>query len=299
MTLSIMNLDIIQEFQVHPLARNLFQLTPKIKGYLHILHLLFFFLPSRLSLVKVRIRMMGKTVETVLDLRDMYQLDILVKNKNELVIPCILSSLIKEKSIVFDIGANCGWYSRVLGALNPEQVTILAFEPNRRAFFFLAKNATPNFFPIPFAVSNQPSKVLSGRVGFLRLSSGTEFRPQKDKSLYAFDDMEACSTTVDAVAKALHLQPTFLKIDVEGHELEVIQGAVASLPGVEAVVIEINEHHNQEDQRRRHEIFQLFQRYQFKCVYQISVQDKIIELIEEGSTPAGDILFSRKPVMFT
>lgn len=291
-----MKLDIIQEFQVHPLFRKLIQLTPTIKGYLHILHFLFFFLPSRLSLVKVVVRMESKTVESVLDLRDMYQLDIMVKNKNDLVIPCILSSLIKEKSVVFDIGANCGWYSRVLGALNPGQATILAFEPNRSAFFYLAKNSTPNFFPLPLAVSDEAGIVLAGRQGPLRLSSGTVYQKRSQREAYAFHRRDVCSTTIDAVVEALGLKPSYLKIDVEGSELKVLQGAAKSLSTVKAIFVEINYPKNVEDERKKDQIFGLLGKNKFHHAYLISVQNKTIELIEPNEKPVGDILFTKNPV---
>lgn len=287
-----------QKFDLHPFCKYLFQITPKVKGYLQILHLLVKYLPEQVALVKVVLSFKAKNMYTFLDLRDKYQLDIVIKNKKELVIPCILSLLIKDASLVFDIGANCGWYSRVLAGICPGLATIVAFEPSHKAFHYLAKNAIPGFFPLPFAVTNHSSKVMVGELGFLRLSSGTEFREKMGESTYAFHDAESCSTTVDAVAHALRLQPTILKIDVEGHELEVLQGAVATLPSVEAVVVEINESQNHEGLIRRQEIFQLLGSHQFRFIYLISVKDMTIESIKDESQPAGDILFSKKPLSF-
>jgi FkbM family methyltransferase len=291
-------LEIKQEFHLHPLFLKFISFLPKIKGYLQLTHVLISFLPFKVPLIKVTVHFGGKKINTFLDLRDKYQLDIVIKDKSELVIPCVIYLLTKKESIVFDIGANCGWYSRILSALSSGQVTILAFEPNRHAFAYLSKNPIPNFFPIPFALSDQPTKVMVGKLGFLRLSSGTIYHQKPNECNYAFNGAETCSTTVDAVAKALRLQPTVLKLDVEGYELEVLRGAMASLPGTEAVVVEINESTSHEGLKRKEEIFHLLQDHQFRHAYLISVRNRTIEAIEGRDQPAGDILFTKTPLQF-
>jgi hypothetical protein len=61
------------------------------------------------------------------------------------------------------------------------------------------------------------------------LRSGTVFHKKSCDLAYAFGDTVECSTSVDAFAKALRLQSTVPKRDMERFELEVLRGARTSL----------------------------------------------------------------------
>jgi hypothetical protein len=48
-------------------------------------------------------------------------------------------------------------------------------------------------------------------------------------------------TTLDAITRRTHFErPDFLKLDVQGYELEVLKGAEQVLDSVEAVMLEVN-----------------------------------------------------------
>ena len=68
--------------------------------------------------------------------------------------------------------------------------------------------------------------------------------------------------TLDNICKGQDFCPTFLKIDVEGAELEVLEGATNILKSINALMVEITLH--------KKEIFQLLEKYGFQECYENS-----------------------------
>src|SRR6266404_5765713 len=54
------------------------------------------------------------------------------------------SRLIQPGAVVFDVGANCGYYSLLTGAMLRERVKVVAFEPSPRTFPRLRTNISLN-----------------------------------------------------------------------------------------------------------------------------------------------------------
>ena len=75
-------------------------------------------------------------------------------------------------------------------------------------------------------------------------------------------DIKVEVDTLDNICKEQDFYPTFLKIDVEGAELEVLQGATNILNSINALMVEITFH--------KKEIFQLLEKYGFQECYKNS-----------------------------
>jgi len=131
-----------------------------------------------------------------------------------------------EKPIVFDIGANVGAYTRTFLSVFGEACSIYAFEPSETAFKVLRANVSnPSVccFNLGFSdESRQASLYCDSRdstVASVYLRDGEEYGYHFVKS--ATVQLE----TLDEFCEVNNIERiNFLKMDVEGHELSVLQG---------------------------------------------------------------------------
>jgi len=135
-----------------------------------------------------------------------------------------IKKCIKPKDTVFDVGACIGEWSDAVFQVYPN-VTIHQFEPVPQTFEQL-KNES--IFRNKFALSNK-----TGQIEFYHYPSeirlSTEFRRSPEvEHLFSLvpDRIIVNTTTIDAycVEHQIH-KINFLKIDVEGNELFVLEGA--------------------------------------------------------------------------
>jgi FkbM family methyltransferase len=132
-----------------------------------------------------------------------------------------LVSLIKPK-VAIDVGAHLGSFTLLLARYAK---TVAAVEPDPRAVGILASaisaNRLSNVVVFPYACSSSDGKKLS-----LKLKGG-------GKSCIVLSPgghVTVKTITIDTIVEALRLEKVdFLKVDVEGHELEVLRGAQNTL----------------------------------------------------------------------
>lgn len=143
-------------------------------------------------------------------------------------------------STVFDVGANIGQSAKTYRAHFPD-AEIYCFEPVRRTFAELKNNLQEmkrvQCFRCALGSSAQKGlMVLKGSSNLFRLRSGSG-SPQ--------DDSDAPTEAVDVLTldgfcadnNIQHID--FLKIDTEGHDLEVLKGASAMLAGHEIDLVQV------------------------------------------------------------
>jgi FkbM family methyltransferase len=127
---------------------------------------------------------------------------------------------------VFDIGAHYGFYSLYASRLIGENSKVYSFEPCRRSFNFLRLNCginkTDNI--IPFQIG------LSDHDGFDKLYYCTN--PSGHSMVFGnfsgYEQVRVCK--LDTFISAIQLgQLDYVKVDVEGAELPVLQGAEETL----------------------------------------------------------------------
>lgn len=153
----------------------------------------------------------------------------------------------KESVLFVDVGANCGNYINLLKELHPN-ASLVAFEPNPKTYKILEKRFTDsNVITINKGLGNKESALkFYDRKDYDGSSShGSLYR----KVIEEFHKTEVVEMEVDIMTfDAYALQNsicnvTLLKIDTEGHELEVLKGAQKFLKneGVDLLQIEFNE----------------------------------------------------------
>jgi FkbM family methyltransferase len=128
--------------------------------------------------------------------------------------------------VVFDIGANVGWYSMLLGRMAPAGVNIYSFEPDPLNFELFDHNIRLNQMHQVTAVQ----KALSTEDGVQQLNrfDSNNLGRHSLLNLQDGDSVEVQTTTLDNFWESMQLgsrTPRFIKIDIEGYELMALRGA--------------------------------------------------------------------------
>jgi FkbM family methyltransferase len=145
-----------------------------------------------------------------------------------------------------DVGANVGFYTALAAAAVGPEGRILAFEPSGYAFPRLARMVQANQLGcvtvFQCGLGDQP--------GQTTLFGGVEDDPlgNHTASMVPHENPQRCVVeidTLDRVAERLNVEHIdLLKIDVEGFEMRVLQGAAALIQAsrIDHILIECNEY---------------------------------------------------------
>ena len=130
----------------------------------------------------------------------------------------------KQFNLIVDIGAWCGTWAM---ALQKYAKNIQCYEPNKLHFDCLSRNLAP------YGHVKLYNQAIGNQDTFVKLSQETA--TQNTRVL-----LEKGETKINKL-DSLELQGVdFIKIDVEGLEMEVIKGAERTLENVEYLMIELN-----------------------------------------------------------
>ena len=133
--------------------------------------------------------------------------------------------LCKKSNLVFDIGANTGIYSLISKTINKD-AEVYAFEPVRRVFEKLELNNAINGYNIKcleLAASNYNGTAVIYDTPTPHIYSVTVNKNLDDTRATIETKIE--TTTLDSIIEKHHISKVDLvKIDVETHEAEVLEG---------------------------------------------------------------------------
>jgi FkbM family methyltransferase len=141
------------------------------------------------------------------------------------------SQFIKPGSLCFDIGANIGNYSRTFLDL---EASVIAIEPVDETFQILRHHfsTTDRITFVKAAVSEVTGTSEIHKGDFLELSTLDEnfivFNKTQSNDI-SIRKQSVDLVTLDELIKT-YSTPGFCKIDVEGHELEVLNGLTSIIP---------------------------------------------------------------------
>lgn len=164
-----------------------------------------------------------------------------------------LEESLANGGVLYDIGANVGAFAIVAAKICGTRGTVVAFEPGYASFAHLCDNVVLNrchdiVIPVPLALSE---KTGLGTFTYKTLHPG--------QSRHDFDGRKwhraspdhthryrqpVLTTTLDEALRNFALpQPNFVKLDVDGAELSVLRGAMATLsaPAFRSLLIEIDD----------------------------------------------------------
>ena len=157
----------------------------------------------------------------------------------------IVNSLVAKGDTVFDIGANVGWYTTLISNLIGQSGKIYAFEPIPQNFKNLTKALELNNCADNVILFNNlcGEKVGVGSIyEFPNLHPGLcSAKPIVNQKKI---EHKIKIVVLDEVIKKFEIERIdFIKIDVEGAELEVLKGCITALKNklINSIMIEVNE----------------------------------------------------------
>lgn len=136
-----------------------------------------------------------------------------------------LDKIVPDGATTVDVGANCGLYTRELARLSRR---VHAFEPSRQMADILRHTSAANVQVHEIALSDREGEadliIPQGEQGAVHGLASLE--PQLALSAKSCIALHVPLARLDAVVRE---DVAFVKIDVEGHELNVLNGSVALL----------------------------------------------------------------------
>jgi len=167
--------------------------------------------------------------------KDFFSDSLLVSKEYEPIETKVIKDLIKEGDIVVDAGANIGYYTILLSKAIGPNGKVYAFEPERSRFDLLTKNIKENNCNNVVLVN----KALSDKEEKIKF-----YIDKKDKGLSGIlNDSEKYEVAVQATTLDNEITESidFMKMDIEGSELNALKGATTSLRSCKKMVIEVPE----------------------------------------------------------
>jgi FkbM family methyltransferase len=156
---------------------------------------------------------------------------ILTTGVHDLAVSELLARLIDDGATVLDAGANVGYMTVLAAVAAGPEGRVIAFEPHPRLFDILRQNVESAGRRHAIARPELHNQALGASTGSARLLVPADFGANAGVARIASDDAAATivvnMTTLD---EALGAEPvSVLKMDVEGHELAVLEGCRAAL----------------------------------------------------------------------
>jgi FkbM family methyltransferase len=164
----------------------------------------------------------------------------------------MLAKCIATGDTVIEIGGHIGFISQYLSQLVGRTGRLVVFEPGSNNLPYIRKNLRelPNVTLVEVAVSDK-----CGTTTFYE----DNVTGQNNSLLPSYENAEATAkshgvclkkhvavvpvTTLDAYVQAHNLYPDFIKMDIEGSELNALLGSSSTLANVRGLMVEVTKNH--------------------------------------------------------
>ena len=150
----------------------------------------------------------------------------------------ILKDFIKKNDSVVDIGANIGRYSFELSSIVGHKGTVYAFEPILRNYLtfisLIFAHDVRNIVPFNIALSDE-TKLLKMNEVKTSIRKKVLFNTYTASKVHKDGNLTHYSTKLDDLK--IKKRISFIKIDVEGHEMEVLRGAKNSVKRDKPIIL--------------------------------------------------------------
>ncbi len=200
----------------------------------------------------------------------------------------IAAELVASDRDVIDVGANIGFYSVVLSR-KLASGRVLAIEPHPIAYKRLRANLKRNnaagktILFQGIAGSSLQRNTISFPLGMEEYTTVLPLQAAPDNPRMAQADVD--ETTIDSLVQEHSLDPAFIKIDVEGYEHEVLQGAVNVLRTSRPVILcELNEEMLRKHGSSTDLVLAFLRSNGYRCT------DPQFPQLQVGRRPTGDVL---------
>jgi len=136
-----------------------------------------------------------------------------------------LDRIVPRGAVTVDVGAHCGLYTRKLARLSRQ---VYAFEPSRQMADLLRRTSASNVSVHEIALSDHTgnAELLIPQDGQGLVYGLASLEPAVSASSQTVASVKVPTSRLDAIVQQ---DVAFVKIDVEGHELSVLKGAIELL----------------------------------------------------------------------
>lgn len=167
--------------------------------------------------------------------------DLLIFKEREHFSTEFINNFIKEDDFILEIGANKGYYALLEGKL-VKKGKIYAIEPIKENFLLLEESIKLNSFN---NITLFPALALSDQLGeknmyFYDKQNWSSFTQNPDGNIV--EERKISTLTLDEFVKRTNFHPSFIRMDVEGHEYEIIKGGVDTLKKTKNLKIFVEMH---------------------------------------------------------
>jgi FkbM family methyltransferase len=163
-----------------------------------------------------------------------------------------LDRIVPAGAVTVDVGANCGLYTRKLASLSSR---VYAFEPSHKMADLLRRTSASNVSVHEIALSDRigNADLLIPRNDHELIYGLASLEPTVGAANKEVVSVDVPTARLDAI---VHQDVAFVKIDVEGHELKVLHGAVELLESSQPVfLVEAEDRHREQATRSIFEFF--------------------------------------------
>ncbi|MBY0380657.1 MAG: FkbM family methyltransferase [Xanthobacteraceae bacterium] len=173
-----------------------------------------------------------------------------------------LNKLLPRGSVTIDVGANCGLYTRELARLSQQ---VHAFEPSQQMATLLRRTSASNVQIHEVACSDRNGSaelfVPDGENGPVFGLASLELHQASGKQAASLRAAQVRTTRLDSL---IDRGVTFVKVDVEGHELAALRGAIELIKRSQPIfLVEAEDRHREAATRS---VFEFFREWNY-CGY--------------------------------
>jgi len=155
--------------------------------------------------------------------------------------------------VLYDIGANVGAFTLIAAKLCGPRGRVVAFEPGYASFAHLCDNIVLNgcqdtVIPVPMALG---STTALGTFTYRTLHAGQsrhgfvedEWSGEHSTKPHRYSQPVLSMSLDEIISRFALPTPDYIKLDVDGGELNVLRGAAATLgtPGLRSILIEVDD----------------------------------------------------------
>lgn len=185
----------------------------------------------------------------------------------------LIKQYLKKGGTVIDCGSNIGFYplleSQIVGAGG----TIVSIEPDPRNYELLQRNLElipkdVRVFKFNIAISSQPGEMSL----FVGCASNLNKIVRDLEPVEQGETIKVQVDTIDSLIAKLGVSPDFLRMDIEGHEVEVIKGMQKTLLDAAPGFVLLFELHPDEysEKNSLEEVLRPLQDMGFRCEAMVS-----------------------------
>ena len=208
----------------------------------------------------------------------------------------IIRTLLRPGDVFLDVGANVGQYSLMVSPLVGVRGAVHSFEPVSSTYELLLKNVQ----------LNQASNVVVNRMAvgekmgevqvFVNQESGLTSRGNTNRGIIVSVEQVPCITIDNYVAQQEIISVDLLKIDVEGYEGQVLEGAEDLLRREDSLIVlcELSPKNFERLDWSRDDIFEWVRKHDYD-IWSVDDHRPGLVRIQEGceSPPSPNFIFAR------